>query len=144
MPLKLIRLSGSLADESFPVIRLFHVFFQNRKLYRSDVQNPAVKFFQVEIISKSFLTDCFQVKEIQISPIVFQIVTGSFHNILIDFGSSGSIGGAVCECLSEKAPVPVKRIGVNDVFGESGPATALLEKYGLDAEGIYKQIKEFV
>ena len=48
------------------------------------------------------------------------------------------------ECLSEKAPVPVKRIGVNDVFGESGPAVALLEKYGLDAEGIYKQVKEFV
>ena len=42
----------------------------------------------------------------------------------------GGLGGAVCECLSEKAPVPVKRIGVNDVFGESGPAVALLEKYG--------------
>ena len=53
------------------LIPLLHVFFQNRKLYRSDFQNPAVKFFQVEIISKSFLTDCFQVKEIQISPIVF-------------------------------------------------------------------------
>ena len=38
----------------------------------------------------------------------------------------------------------MKRIGVNDVFGESGPAVALLEKYGLDAEGIYKQVKEFV
>jgi hypothetical protein len=50
-----------------------------------------VKFFQVKIISKSFLTDCFQVKEIQISPKVFQIVTGSFKDILIDFGSSGSI-----------------------------------------------------
>ena len=37
-----------------------------------------------------------------------------------------------------------KRIGVNDRFGESGPAVALLEKYGLDGEGIYKQVKEFV
>ena len=63
---------------------------------------------------------------------------GEEHSVI------GGLGGAVCECLSEKAPVPVKRIGVNDVFGESGPATALLEKYGLDAEGIYKQIKEFV
>ena len=43
----------------------------------------------------------------------------------------------------QKAPVPVKRIGINDVYGESGPAVALLEKYGLDADGIYKQIKEF-
>ena len=56
----------------------------------------------------------------------------------------GGLGGAVCECLSEKAPVPVKRIGVNDVFGESGPAVALLQKYGLDAAGIYKQIKAFI
>ena len=40
--------------------------------------------------------------------------------------------------------LPVKRIGVNDVFGESGPAAALLEKYGLDGKGIYQQIKAFV
>ena len=45
---------------------------------------------------------------------------------------------------NNEAPVPVKRIGINDVFGESGPAVALLEKYGLDAAGIYKQIKEFI
>ena len=56
----------------------------------------------------------------------------------------GGLGGAVCECLAEKAPVPVKRIGINDVYGESGPAVALLEKYGLDAAGIYKQIKAFI
>ena len=49
----------------------------------------------------------------------------------------------VCECLAEKAPVPVKRIGIHDVFGESGPALELLHKYGLDAEGIYTQIKDF-
>lgn len=67
-----------------------------------------------------------------------KVVTVEEHSVI------GGLGGAVCECLSEKAPVPVKRIGVNDVFGESGPAVALLEKYGLDAEGIYKQVKEFV
>ena len=67
-----------------------------------------------------------------------KVVTVEEHSII------GGLGGAVCECLAEKAPVPVKRIGINDTFGESGPAVALLEKYGLDAEGIYKQIKEFV
>ena len=67
-----------------------------------------------------------------------KVVTVEEHSVI------GGLGGAVCECLSEKAPVPVKRIGVNDVFGESGPAVALLEKYGLDAEGIYKQVKVFV
>lgn len=50
----------------------------------------------------------------------------------------------MAEVLSEKAPTKMLRIGVNDVFGESGPAVKLLEKYGLDAEGIYKKIKEFV
>jgi transketolase len=67
-----------------------------------------------------------------------KVVTVEEHSII------GGLGGAVCECLAEKAPVPVKRIGINDVYGESGPAVALLEKYGLDAAGIYKQIKVFI
>ena len=46
--------------------------------------------------------------------------------------------------LSEEAPTKVLRIGVNDVFGESGPALELIKKYGLDAESIYKKVKEFV
>ena len=53
----------------------------------------------------------------------------------------GGLGAAVCETLSEKCPTRVTRIGMNDVFGESGPALELLHKYGLDAEGIYKKIK---
>ena len=67
-----------------------------------------------------------------------KVVTVEEHSII------GGLGGAVCECLAEKAPVPVKRIGINDVYGESGPAVALLEKYGLDAAGIYKQIRDFI
>lgn len=54
----------------------------------------------------------------------------------------GGLGSAVCEALSEKCPTKVTRIGMNDVFGESGPALELLHKYGLDAEGIYRKIKE--
>ncbi len=67
-----------------------------------------------------------------------KVVTVEEHSVI------GGLGGAVCECLSEKAPVPVKRIGVQDVFGESGAAAALLHKYELDAEGIYRQVKAFV
>ena len=48
---------------------------------------------------------------------------------------------SMTERLSENAPVPVFKIGVRDVFGESGPAAELIHKYELDAEGIYKQIK---
>ena len=67
-----------------------------------------------------------------------KVVTAEEHTII------GGLGGAVCEALSEKAPTPVLRIGVNDVFGESGTAAALVAKYGLDGEGIYAKVKEFV
>ena len=56
----------------------------------------------------------------------------------------GGLGGAVCETLSAKAPVPVLRIGINDVFGESGTAAALIKKYKLDGEGVYEQIKAWL
>ncbi len=69
---------------------------------------------------------------------VGKIVTVEEHSII------GGLGGAVCEVLSENAPVPVKRIGVNDVFGESGPAVKLLEKYGLDGKGVYESVKAFL
>ncbi len=67
-----------------------------------------------------------------------KIVTVEEHSII------GGLGGAVSEVLSEKYPTPVKRIGMNDVYGESGPAGVLLAKYGLDADGIAKTVKEFV
>lgn len=67
-----------------------------------------------------------------------KVVTIEEHSIV------GGLGSAVCECLSEKQPTKVKRIGVNDVFGESGPALELIAKYGLDAESIYKKVKAFV
>ena len=54
----------------------------------------------------------------------------------------GGLGSAVCDVLCEKCPAPVYKIGIRDRFGESGPALELLHKYQLDAEGIYKQIKE--
>lgn len=56
----------------------------------------------------------------------------------------GGLGSAVCDCLSEKMPTLTKKIGICDVYGESGPALELLHKYKLDAEGIYSQIKEFL
>ena len=67
-----------------------------------------------------------------------KVVTVEEHSVI------GGLGSAVCETLSRKAPTPVKTIGVQDCFGESGPAVALLEKYGLNAEGIYASVKEFV
>ena len=67
-----------------------------------------------------------------------KVVTAEEHSII------GGLGGAVCEALAEAAPTPVLRIGVKDVFGESGPAAKLLEKYQLDGAGVYAQIKEWI
>ena len=67
-----------------------------------------------------------------------KVVTAEEHSVI------GGLGSAVCDCLSEKHPTPVKKIGMYDVFGESGSASALIHKYQLDAEGIYNQIKAFL
>ena len=67
-----------------------------------------------------------------------KVVTVEEHSVI------GGLGSAVCDVLCEEAPTKVLKIGVNDVFGESGPALELLHKYELDAEGIYKKVKAFV
>ena len=67
-----------------------------------------------------------------------KVVTVEEHSII------GGLGGAVCELLSEKAPTKVKRIGVMDVYGESGPAAKLLEKYKLDGKGVFQQIRSWL
>ena len=63
------------------------------------------------------------------------IVTSEEHNVI------GGLGSAVAEALSEICPVPVVRHGVNDEFGKSGPAKALLEHYSLNARGICEKVK---
>lgn len=67
-----------------------------------------------------------------------KVVTAEEHSIV------GGLGSAVCDILSEKLPTPVYKIGMRDVYGESGTASELVHKYLLDAEGIYKQVKAFL
>lgn len=67
-----------------------------------------------------------------------KVVTVEEHSII------GGLGSAVCDCLAAKAPTRVLKIGVNDVFGESGPAAALIKKYGLDADSIAAKVEAFV
>ena len=66
-----------------------------------------------------------------------KIVTCEEHSIV------GGLGEAVCSLLSEQCPTPVRRIGINDVFGHSGPAGALLEEYGLKAGHIAEVCRTF-
>lgn len=67
-----------------------------------------------------------------------KVVTVEEHSII------GGLGGAVAEVLSENQPTKMMRIGMNDVFGESGPAKDLIAKYGLDAKSIYEKIKAWM
>lgn len=67
-----------------------------------------------------------------------KVVTAEEHSVI------GGLGSAVCDALCKSYPVPVKKIGMQDVFGESGSAAALVEKYKLDGKGIYEQIKDFL
>ncbi len=67
-----------------------------------------------------------------------KIVTVEEHSVI------GGLGSAVCDVLSENYPTPVKKLGVYDRYGESGPAVELVKKYGLDADGIYEAVKKFV
>ncbi|EOS36043.1 transketolase family protein [Lachnospiraceae bacterium] len=64
-----------------------------------------------------------------------KVVTVEEHSVI------GGLGSAVCDVLSEQAPTKVLKIGINDTFGESGPAVELVKKYGLDADSIYEKIK---
>lgn len=64
------------------------------------------------------------------------IVTAEEHSVI------GGLGGAVSEVICETVPVPVVKLGVEDVFGRSGPAVELLHIYGLDAENIVKKTKQ--
>ncbi len=66
-----------------------------------------------------------------------KVITCEEHSVI------GGLGEAVCSCLAENCPTPVKRIGVNDQFGHSGPAVAVLEQFGLCASNIVKVAKEF-
>ena len=66
-----------------------------------------------------------------------KVITCEEHSIV------GGLGEAVCSLLCEKLPTPVRRIGVNDVFGHSGPAAALLKEYGLSAEHIAEVAADF-
>ena len=66
-----------------------------------------------------------------------KVITCEEHSVI------GGLGEAVCGVLSEKCPTPVRRIGVNDEFGHSGPAVALLKQFGLSAENIVAVAKDF-
>lgn len=67
-----------------------------------------------------------------------KVVTIEEHSVI------GGLGSAVCQALAESTPVPVKVIGVQDTYGESGPALQVLAKYGLDTPSVLASVKDFL
>lgn len=67
-----------------------------------------------------------------------KIVTVEEHSVI------GGLGSAVSDVVAAKAPAKVLKVGIMDVYGESGPALELIKKYGLDADSIYQKVKAFV
>ena len=100
------------------------------KLAADGISAEVINFHTIKPLDKELL--------IASSKKTGKVVTAEEHSVI------GGLGGAVCEALSEAAPTPVLRIGIQDVFGESGPAAELLHKYQLDGEGIYDQVKAWI
>jgi len=98
----------------------------------------AAKGIDAEIINMATIKPLDEALVIASAKKTGKVITAEEHNIV------GGLGEAVCACLSENYPVPVKRIGVNDEFGHSGPADKLLKEFGLCAEHIVEVTEAFV
>ena len=99
------------------------------KLAADGVEATVINIATIKPIDKDLI--------IEVAKNTNKIVTVEEHSII------GGLGSAVAEVISENYPVPLKRIGVNDVFGQSGDPTSLLNYYGLTAENIINTVKSF-
>jgi transketolase len=93
-----------------------------RSLARQDIRLRVVEMHTIKPIDTELIVRCARETG--------AIVTAEEHSVI------GGLGGAVAECLAERFPAPLERVGVNDTFAESGPYSELLEKYGLGMEAI--------
>ena len=103
-----------------------------------NVLNTEVEGINAEIINIHTIKPLDEELIIKAAQETKMIFTVEEHSVI------GGLGSAVCDVVCEKNPVPVKKIGMYDCFGESGPAVALLAKYKLDGQGVYEQIAEYL
>lgn len=94
--------------------------------------------FPVIVADVSCIKPINREKLVQIAKHTRMIVTLEEHNTI------GGLGSAVAEVLSEEYPIPIIRIGVNDVFGESGTPSALFQHFGLTAGHIYRKVMKVI
>lgn len=98
----------------------------------------AAEGISAEVINMHTIKPLDEEAVIRVAEKTGKIVTVEEHSVI------GGLGSAVCDVVAQKAPAKVMKIGVNDVFGESGPAVQLIKKYGLDSESIFEKVKAFV
>ena len=98
-----------------------------RLLARQDIRVRVVEMHTIKPIDTELIVCCARETG--------AIVTAEEHSII------GGLGGAVAECLAERNPIPLERVGVNDTYAESGPYADLLEKYGLSLEAILAAVQ---
>ncbi len=101
-----------------------------KKLEADGISAKVVNIHTIKPIDADLIVECAKQTG--------KIVTVEEHSVI------GGLGSAVCDVLSEQYPTKVCKIGINDTFGESGPAVELIKKYGLDSDSIYEKVKAFV
>ncbi len=100
------------------------------KLAKDGIDAQVVNIATIKPMDRELVTAC--------AAKTGKVVTVEEHSVI------GGLGSAVAEVLAEECPTKMLRIGVQDTFGESGPAVKLLEKYGLDSVGIYNKVKSWL
>lgn len=109
---------------------VYEALLAAEKLKEDGIDAAVVNIHTIKPLDKTLL-----VEQAKLSG---KVVTVEEHSVI------GGLGSAVSDVLSEEHPTKVLKIGINDVFGESGPAVKLIEKYGLDSKGIYNKIKNWL
>ena len=93
---------------------------------------------------KPEIINCHTIKPIDYKTIINSVKKTNKVLVIQDHQIVGGLGSSVCEVLSQHFPAPVKILGMKDKFGESGSPKELWHRYGLDHEGIMREIKKFV
>jgi len=101
-----------------------------RHLERDGIEAEVINIHTIKPLDKDLV--------VQSAKKTGKVVTVEEHSVI------GGLGSAVSDALTEKAPAFMLKLGIQDVYGESGPAVDLLHKYGLDGEGIYHSIKDWI
>ena len=127
---------GSVLREGFDITIIAAGIMVSKALEAAE--NLSAKGVQARVINFSTIKPLDSQLIIESAQSTGLIVTAEEHSII------GGLGSAVAEVLGENFPVPLKRIGIEDVFGESGPPDLLLERYSLTSGNIEKAVLELL